>query len=118
MSSTTVTLAGIAAHVLVSNDVAQSRLSTRFLQTHISQQSRSSFVELLVTASLNCTAFTCVLDFVVDPSLYLCDAVLGLDWSQQCYNADMQSLVLSFERLQGLGEYCLCFLLPSLTSFQ
>ena len=104
MSSPAVTVAGIAAHVFVSNDVALSRLSTRFLQTHISRQSRSSLVQLVVTASLNLTSFTCVLDFVVDPSLHLCDAVLGLDWSQQCQNADMQSLVLSLEHLEGLGE--------------
>jgi len=103
MSSTALTVAGIAAHVFVSNDVAQSRLSTCFFQTHISQQSRSSVVELVVTASLNLTSFTCVLEFVLDPSLHLCDAVPGLDWSQQCQNADMQPLVLSLERLEGLS---------------
>ena len=48
----------------------------------VSWKSRSSVVELVVTASLNLMSFTCVLEFVLDPSLHLCDAVLGLDWSR------------------------------------
>jgi hypothetical protein len=97
MSSTAVTVAGIAAHVILSNDVVQSCLSMRFLQTHIPRKSRSSVVELVVTASLNLTSFTCVLEFVLDPNLHLCDTVL-------CQNAEMLPLVLSLERLEGLGE--------------
>jgi len=104
MSSTAVTVAGIAAHVFLSNDVPQSRLSTCFLQTHIPQKSRSSVVELMVTSSLNLTSFTCVLKFILDPNLHLCNTVLGLDWSRQCQNAEMLPLVLSLEHLQGLGE--------------
>ena len=53
----------------------------------------------MVTASLNLTSFTCVLEFVVDPNLHLCDALLGLDWSWQCQIAEMSPLVLSMERL-------------------
>jgi len=75
MSSTVVTIAGIAAQAFLSNGVSQSRLSTRFLQTHVPQKSRSSVVELMVTASLNLTSFTCVLEFVLDPNLHVCDAV-------------------------------------------
>jgi hypothetical protein len=104
MSSTAITVAGVPAQVFLSNDVPQSRLSMRFLQTHIPRKSRSSVVELMVTASLNLTSFTCVLEFVVEPDLHLCDAVLGLDWSRQCQIAEMSPLVLSMERLEGLGE--------------
>jgi len=117
MPSTAVTVAGVAAHVFLSNDVVQSRLSTHFLQTHIPRMSRSSIVDMVVSASLNLTSFTCVLEFVVDPSLHLCDAVLGLDWSQQCQNAEMLPLVLSLECLEGLGEECSFFLLCFLTFF-
>ena len=104
MPSTAVTVAGTAAHVFLSNDVVQSRLSTCFVQTHIPRKSRSSVVEMVVSASLNLTSFTCVLEFALDPSLHLCDAILGLDWSQQCQNAEMMPLVLSLEHLEGLGE--------------
>ena len=104
MPSTVVTVAGTAAHVFLSNDVVQSRLSTRFVQTHIPRKSRFSVVEMVVSASLDLTSFTCVLEFVLDPSLHLCDAVLGLDWSRQCQNAEMLPLVLNLEHLEGLGE--------------
>jgi hypothetical protein len=97
MSSTAVIVAGIAAHVILSNDVVQSRLFTHFLQTHIPQKSRSSVVELIVTASLNLMSFTCILKFVLDPNIHLCDAVL-------CQNVEMLPLVLSLECLEGLGE--------------
>jgi hypothetical protein len=97
MSSTAITVAGVPAQVFLSNDVPQSRLSMRFLQTHIPRKSRSSVVELMITASLNLTSFTCILEFVLDPSLHL-DAVLGLVWSRQCQNAEMLPLVLSLER--------------------
>jgi len=104
MSSTAVTVAGIAAHAFRSNDVAQSRLSTRFVQTHIPRKSRSSIVELVVTASLILTSFTCVLEFILDPDLHLCDVVLGLDWSRQCQIAEMLPLVRGLECLDGVGE--------------
>ena len=50
MPSTVVTVAGTAAHVFLPTDVVQSCLSTRFVQTHIPWKSRSSVVELFVTA--------------------------------------------------------------------
>ena len=59
----------------------------------------------MVTASLNLTLFTCVLEFVVDPNLHLCDALLGLDWSWQCQIAEMLPLVLSMERLVFLFPF-------------
>ena len=34
-SSTTITVAGIAAHVFLSDDILQSRLSTHFVETHV-----------------------------------------------------------------------------------
>jgi hypothetical protein len=102
MPSTAVTVAGIAAHVFRSNDVVQSRLSTQFVRTHIPRKSRSSVVQMVVSASLNLTSFTCVLEFVLDPSLHRCDTVLGLDWSWQCQNAETLSLVLSLECLDGV----------------
>ena len=49
MPSTAVTVAGTAAHVFLSNNVVQSRLSTRFVQTHIPRKSRSSVVEMVVS---------------------------------------------------------------------
>ena len=104
MPSTVVTIAGTAAHVFLSNDVVQSRLSMCFIQTHIPRKSRSSVVEMVVSASLDLMSFTCVLEFVLNPSLHLCDTVLGLDWSQQCQNAEMLPLVLNLEHLEGLGE--------------
>ena len=66
--------------------------------TEVSLWSRSSVVEMVVFASLNLTSFTCVLKFVLNPSLHLCNAVLGLDWSRQCQNVKMLPLVLSLER--------------------
>jgi hypothetical protein len=99
MPSTAVTVAGFSTHVFVSNDVAQSRLSTQFFETHITRHISSSAFETTVTASLNLMSFTCVLNFVLDPCLHSCDALLGLDWSQRCGSVEMQSLVLNVERL-------------------
>jgi hypothetical protein len=99
-----VTIAGIIARVLLCDDVVQCRLSTRFVETHMTRKARLSVGETVISASLNLTSFTCVVEFVLDPSLNFCDAVLGLDWSRRCHNVDMQCLAQGMERLEGQGE--------------
>jgi hypothetical protein len=76
----------------------------RFVETHMARKSRFSVAEMVISASLNLTSFTCVVEFVVDPSLDFCDAVLGLDWSQRCRNAEMLCLALGLECLERQGE--------------
>ena len=103
MSFTAVALAGVSARVYLSADVVQSRLSARFVQAHIPRKSRCSEVEIAVSACLQLTSFTCIIKFVVDPCLNCCDAILGLDWSQQCQIAGMLPLTMSLARLDGFG---------------
>ena len=104
MASTVVTIAGIPLHVVMSNNVAQSRISSQFVQAHFPRKSSLLVADLAVTASLNLMSFTCVLEFLFDPSLQTCDAVLGLDWSCQCHNLEMQCFVDNLKHVEGLGE--------------
>ena len=103
MSSTAVSVAGVATSAYVSGDVLLSRLSSRFLQQHFPRKSRCSQVEMTVSACLHLTSFTCVLEFVVDPALQRCDVVLGLDWFRQCEVASMLSLAVCLPRLDEFG---------------
>jgi len=103
MSSTAVAVAGVATPAYLSRDVFLSRLSPRFVRHNFPQKSRCSQLEMTVSACLNLTSFTCVLEFVVDPALEQCDVVLGLDWSRQCQVAGMMSLAACLPRLDGIS---------------
>ena len=104
MSSTVVAVAGIRLHAFFSDDVAQSCISSQFVQTHFPRKSSFCVADMAITASLNLMSFTCVLELVLDPSLQTCDAILGLDWSRRCHDLQMQSLVQGLEHVEGLGK--------------
>jgi hypothetical protein len=53
MSSTAVTIAGIAARALLCDSIVQCRLSTPFVEKHMARKVRLSVAEIVISASLN-----------------------------------------------------------------
>lgn len=98
-----VTVAGVPARVYLSEDVLQSHLSGHFVHAHFPQKSHCSDIEITVSTCLQLTSLTCVIQFVIDPCLSSCDAVLGLDWIRQCQISEMWPLTMSIARLDKLG---------------
>ena len=103
MSSTAVAVARVPTPAYLSTDVFVSRVSPLFVRHNFPHKSRCSQLEMTVSACLNLTSFTCVLEFVVDSTLEQCDVLLGLDWSRQCHVAGMMSFAACLPRLHGIG---------------
>jgi hypothetical protein len=104
-----VSILGCSAAVLASRDIQQSRVSSRFVHAHAPQKSRLSSLSAPVSASARATpltCFTCVIDFVVDPQLLHCDAILGLDWASSCQRVDMSEVFELTERALDCSRQC------------
>jgi hypothetical protein len=55
MSSTAVTIAGIATHALLCDDIVYHQLSMCFVKTHMVHKSHFSVAEMIISALLNLT---------------------------------------------------------------
>ncbi len=83
------------AHVVFSQELQQSRISSNLVKKHASQKSNWPEYTASVTVSqhsMPLTCFTTVIDFVVDPFLTHYDAILGIDWSFECRHIGMPQL--------------------------